>query len=99
MSAPQPGSTPPGTYGYRAPPPRKRPPWRTALWAGVAVAAFVGVGLLLTPHDSGQGARSAGRGGAAGPAGPGGRGGGDRRPPTVVGVAAVQKADLPVELT
>ncbi len=97
MSAPQSGSTPPGDYAYRAPPARKRPAWRTALWAAVAVLAFVGLGLILTPHDdSAKGARG-GRAAAGGGA-PGGAGGG-RRPPTVVGVATAQKGDIPIELT
>ena len=102
MSAPQSGSTPPSAYPHRAPPPRKRPAWRTALWAGVAVVAFVGVAWLLTPHDGGAAQGGAGGAGArAGRGGAGGAGGqaGGRRPPTVVGVATAQKGDIPIELT
>jgi multidrug efflux system membrane fusion protein len=73
------------------------------MWIGLAVAAVIAVGFLLTPHDAANKSGHGGRGGGAAGAGagaPGGAGGGGgRRPPTVVGVATAQKADMPVELT
>jgi len=74
---------------YRAPPPRKRPAWRTWMWIGVAIVAAIIAAMLLTPHPD-QHAR--GRGGAGG--GPGG----GRNIPTVVGVATAVKGDIPILL-
>ncbi|QUD86621.1 MdtA/MuxA family multidrug efflux RND transporter periplasmic adaptor subunit [Phenylobacterium montanum] len=101
MSAPQSGSTPPGAHPYRAPPPRKRPAWRSALWAGAAIVVFIGVAWLATPHDGGGQSGPGGPGGAGSRGGRGAAGGpgGGRRPPTVVGVATAQKGDIPIELT
>jgi membrane fusion protein, multidrug efflux system len=74
---------------YRAPPPRKRPAWRTWMWIGVAVLVAIVAAVLLTPHPD-QHAR--GRGGGGG--GAGGRGG----IPTVVGVVTAVKGDIPINL-
>ena len=77
---------------YRAPPPRKRPAWRTWMWIVVAIAVAILAAVLLTPHPD-QHAR--GRGGAGGG---GGGGGGGRGIPTVVGVATAVKGDIPITL-
>ena len=77
--------TPASPY-YRAPPPKKRPGWRTAMWIVVAIVVAILAAVLLTPHPD---QHSRGRGGG------GGRGGGM---PTVVGVAAAVKGDIPINL-
>ncbi len=74
---------------YRAPPPRKRPAWRTWMWIGVAVLVAVLAAVLLTPHPD---QHSRGRGGGGG--GPGG----GRNLPTTVGVATAVKGDVPITL-
>jgi multidrug efflux system membrane fusion protein len=71
---------------YRAPPPRRRPAWRTLVWIVVALVAAIVVAMLLTPH----GAKPAG----------GGRGGpGGGRMPSVVGVATAVRGDVPLTLS
>jgi multidrug efflux system membrane fusion protein len=90
MSEPYSGLTP-GGLGYRAPPPRKRPAWRTLLWILVAILAAIAIGWLVSPH----GAQPGGRRGGGGGGGPGG----GRRPPTVVGLAVAAPGDMPIELT
>jgi multidrug efflux system membrane fusion protein len=93
MSEPQSGS---GSYGspiFRAPPPRKRPAWRTLLWILLAIGAALLLAFLVTPHA----AKTAGGAGSGGRHGGGGAGGG-RRPPTVVGVATAAIGDIPVQL-
>lgn len=70
---------------YRAPPPRRRPAWRTLAWIVAAILVFIVAGCLLTPH-----AGKSGRGGAAG----GGRGG-----PTAVGLATAVRGDIPITLS
>ena len=72
---------------YRAPPPRKRPAWRTWMWIGVAVLVAIFAAVLLTPHPD---QHSRGRGG-------GGPGGG-RNIPTTVGIATAVKGDVPITL-
>ncbi len=76
----------PGGFGYRAPPPRRRPAWRTLMWILVAVLAALAIAWVMSPH------------GATGKRGPGGPDGG-RRPPTVVGVATATRGDIPIQLT
>ena len=71
---------------YRAPPPRKRPAWRTWMWIGVALLVAILVAVLLTPHPD---QHSRGRGG-----GPGG----GRNIPTTVGIATAVKGDVPITL-
>jgi len=71
---------------YRAPPPRKRPVWRTWLWIGVAIVVAILAAVLLTPHPE-EHAR-----------GHGGGGGGGRNMPTVVGIATAAKGDIPITL-
>ena len=99
MSAPHSGPDYTSGSPFRAPPPRKRPAWRTLVWILVAIAAALLLGFLLTPHDGGKG----GKGGAGGPGGGrggagGGRGGQGGGGQTVVGVATVAKGDIPIEL-
>ena len=72
---------------YRAPPPRKRPAWRTWMWIGVAVLVAILAAVLLTPHPD-QHSRGRGGGGA----------GGGRNMPTTVGVATAVKGDVPITL-
>jgi len=74
---------------YRAPPPRKRPAWRTWMWIGVALLVAILVAVLLTPHPD---QHSRGRGGGGG--GPGG----GRNIPTTVGIATAVKGDVPITL-
>ena len=74
---------------YRAPPPRKRPAWRTWMWIGVAVLVAILAAVLLTPHPD---QHSRGRGGGGG--GPGG----GRNIPTTVGIATAVKGDVPITL-
>ena len=74
---------------YRAPPPRKRPAWRTWMWIGVAVLVAIFAAVLLTPHPD---QHSRGRGGGGG--GPGG----GRNIPTTVGIATAVKGDVPITL-
>jgi multidrug efflux system membrane fusion protein len=62
------------------------------MWIGVAIVAAIIAAMLLTPHPD-QHAR--GRGAGGGGFGGGGRGGGI---PTVVGVAAAVKGDIPLTL-
>jgi membrane fusion protein, multidrug efflux system len=84
MTEPQTGDAPISAPLLKAPPPRRRPVWRTILWIALVVAVAVGVAVLLTPHGGSHG---------------GGRGGGSgRRPPTVIGVATAQKGDIPIQL-
>ena len=89
--------TPPGPAFpfHRAPPPRKRPLWRTLAWIVVAVLVAVIAGCLLTPH-AGGGHGKRGGGGSGGAGGPGGGGG---RTPTVVGIATAVKGDIPVTIS
>jgi multidrug efflux system membrane fusion protein len=102
MSDPQSGS---GSYGspiFRAPPPRKRPAWRTLLWILLAIGAALLLAFLVTPHGDktaagGAAGAGAGRHGGGG-GGRGGGAGGGRRPPTVVGVATAAIGDIPVQL-
>ena len=75
---------------YRAPPPRKRPAWRTWMWIGVAVLVAILAAVLLTPHPD-QHARGHGGGGGGGP-------GGGRNIPTTVGIATAVKGDVPITL-
>jgi multidrug efflux system membrane fusion protein len=104
LSESQSGRTPAG-QPYRAPPPRKRPAWRTALWIVGALLVAALVAFLLTPHGQPAGgpggAAAGGRGGGRGGGGGGGAGGGGsgRRPPTVVGVATAALGDIPIEVT
>jgi multidrug efflux system membrane fusion protein len=86
MSEPQPGQTPFGSPHFMAPPPRKRPVWRTLLWILLAIVAAVVLVVVLTPHDAKR------------PGGRGGGGGGGRRPPTVVGTAIAAPGEMPVVL-
>jgi multidrug efflux system membrane fusion protein len=81
------------------PPPPSRPPSRRARWVGgvLALAVLAGLGWLawsLThqPADAAGGASASG-----GPGGPGGAGG-RRAPATTVGVAAAERADIPITL-
>ena len=102
MSESQPGQTP-LTHAYRAPPPRRRPAWRTAFWiVGVLIVAGI-IAFLLTPHGQPAGGPGggAGRGGGrgAGGAAAGAAGGANRRPPTVVGVATAALGDIPIQVT
>ncbi|MBV9510352.1 MAG: MdtA/MuxA family multidrug efflux RND transporter periplasmic adaptor subunit, partial [Caulobacteraceae bacterium] len=78
------GATPPL---HRAPPPRRRPAWRTLAWIVAAILVFIVAGCLLTPHGQKQGH---GRGGAGGANGRGG--------PTAVGLATAQRGDIPITL-
>jgi multidrug efflux system membrane fusion protein len=102
LSESQSGQTPAG-QPYRAPPPRKRPAWRTVLWIAVAIVVAGIIAWLLTPHGQpaapggAAGARGAGRTGGRG--GAGGPGGSTRRPPTVVGVATAALGDIPIQVT
>ena len=100
MSESQPGRTPLG-HSYRAPPPRRRSAWRTALWIVGAIVVAGIIAFLLTPHGQpAGGARGgAGRGGGRGGAAAGGAGGANRRPPTVVGVATAALGDIPIQVT
>jgi len=101
LSESQSGRTPAG-QPYRAPPPRKRPAWRTALWIVGALLVAGLIAFLLTPHGQPAGgpggAAGAGRGGGRGGGG-GGAGGSGRRPPTVVGVATAALGDIPIQVT
>jgi multidrug efflux system membrane fusion protein len=103
MSDPKTGDDAPiSSPVMRAPPPRRRPLWRTLLWVGAVVVVAIIVAVLLTPHGGGQGAggAGAGRGGGRGASGArGGGGGGGRRAPTVVGVATAKLGDIPIEVT
>ncbi len=93
MSAPHSGPDYASGSPFRAPPPRKRPAWRTWLWIILAILAALLLAYLLTPHPT------KGAGGAGGPGGGrGGGGGAGGRPTTVVGVANVVKGDIPIEL-
>ena len=74
---------------YRAPPPRRRPVWRTLVWIVVAIVAAIVVAMLLTPHG---GKPAGGAGGGRGSPGGG-------RTPTVVGVATAVKGDIPLTLS
>ncbi|HEY3948795.1 MdtA/MuxA family multidrug efflux RND transporter periplasmic adaptor subunit, partial [Phenylobacterium sp.] len=107
MSESQSGQTPAG-QPYRAPPPGRRPAWRTVLWIALAIAVAGVIAYLLTPHGQPAGgpAGAAGARGAAGRAGgrggagrAGGAGGATRRPPTVVGVATAALGDIPIQVT
>ena len=88
MSAPQSGPDYASGSPFRAPPPRRRPAWRTGLWIALAIGGVLLLGFLLTPH----GTQKAGAGGGRGGGGPGGR------PTTVVGVATVTRGDIPIRL-
>jgi multidrug efflux system membrane fusion protein len=84
MDEPQPGQAPISSPYFRAPPPRKRPAWRTLLWIALAVVVAVVLVILLTPHPT---------------KGAGGHGGsGGRRPPTVVGIATATPGDMLVTI-
>ncbi len=86
MSEPNSGLTPGGLGGYRAPPPRVRPLWRTLMWILVAVLAVLAIAWAVTPHGAAAGKR-------------GGGAGGGRRPPTVVGLAVATPGDMPIQLS
>ena len=99
MSESQSGRAPSG-QPYRAPPPRKRPAWRTALWIVGALLVAALVAFLLTPHGQPAGGPGgAAAGGRGGGRGGGGGGGAGRRPPTVVGVATAALGDIPIDVT
>ena len=90
MSEPISGLTP-GGLGFRAPPPRKRPLWRTLVWIVVAILVVLAIGWMVSPHGN--------AGGPGGRRGGGPGGGGGRRPPTVVGLAVAAPGDMPIQLT
>ncbi len=97
MSAPHSGPDYSSSSPFRAPPPRRRPAWRTLVWIIAAVVVALVIAFLLTPHgQSGQGGPG-GRGGAGAAGGRGGRGG-PGGAQTVVGVATVVKGDIPINL-
>jgi membrane fusion protein, multidrug efflux system len=98
------GATEPGAVQQ---PPRRRMSRRgTIIGSLIAIAVIAGIAWLawdLTHPSAGQMAQGQGRGGsAAGGArpggGPGARGGGGGGPATTVGVAAAQRADIPVTI-
>lgn len=67
----------------------------------IAIAAMAGLGGLawyLTHQPAAPAAGAPGAGGPGGPGGPGGGGGRRGAPATTVGVAAAEKADIPVTL-
>jgi len=97
LSESLPGRTPLG-HSYRAPPPRRRSAWRTALWIVGAIVVAGIIAFLLTPHGQPAGGAGGGRGGRGGAAA-GGAGGANRRPPTVVGVATAALGDIPIQVT
>ncbi|MDR3514163.1 MAG: MdtA/MuxA family multidrug efflux RND transporter periplasmic adaptor subunit, partial [Caulobacteraceae bacterium] len=100
MNEPKTGDEPISSPLLRAPPPRRRPAWRTLVWIVLAIVVAVVIAILLTPHAGGGAGGTGGPGGGHGRGGAaGGRGGGMRRPPTVVGVATATLGDIPIELT
>ncbi|HWA60399.1 MAG TPA: biotin/lipoyl-binding protein, partial [Caulobacteraceae bacterium] len=76
------------SIGRRAPPPRRRPAWRTAAGIAIVVAAAVLVAFVLS--------RCAANGAQGGRGGPGG---GRGRPAITVGVAKATASDIPITLT
>jgi multidrug efflux system membrane fusion protein len=50
-----------GPSRLQAPPPRRRPAWRTALWIALAVVVALILGLMLTHPKAAKGGRSGGR--------------------------------------
>ncbi|HJV59606.1 MAG TPA: efflux RND transporter periplasmic adaptor subunit [Albitalea sp.] len=85
------------------PPAAPARPSRRSRWLGGVVALLVlgAVGALAwhLTHSPQAGSRSGGAPGTGGPpGGPGGFGGGRGAPPTTVGVAAAEQADIPVWL-
>jgi multidrug efflux system membrane fusion protein len=93
MSEPQTGETPISNPILRAPPPRRRPLWKTIAWIVGVIGVAILVAWLLTPHGGGSGAAGPGGHGGARGGGPGGR-----RPPTVVGVATAALGDIPIQI-
>jgi membrane fusion protein, multidrug efflux system len=100
LSETQSGPLSPGPV-YRAPPPKRRPLWRTLLWVALAIVVAGLVAFLLTPHGQPGGGAGAGRGGGRGGRGAAaaaGAGAGSRRPPTVVGEATATLGDIPIQI-